>query len=109
MNIMWLKKHLILIALALLLPLFAQATSVLPLGLERLVGDAATVFNGRCISNHVEQDLASNMVVTYTTFAVLDAVKGNAGLTHTIKQIGGQLPGSAIHMKMARYPEIHRG
>ena len=109
MNISWLNKCRILIAISLLLPAFVHAASVLPLGLERLVGDAKTVFNGRCISNQVEQDVHSNMVVTYTTYEVLDAIKGDIGITHTIKQIGGQLPGSNIHMKWPGIPKFTVG
>ena len=97
--------------IGLLVVLFVQslslsAASVTPAGLERLLGSAEYVFHGRCLSNQVELDIGSNLVVTYTTFEVLDAVKGEPGSTHTIKQIGGYLPGSNVYMNWPGVPRF---
>jgi hypothetical protein len=78
-----------LLALSLVLP--AHATTVLPATLDDLVGGAAAVFEGTCISNRTERDPRSGMAVTYTTFLVKDTLKGSVGMTHVIKQIGGDL------------------
>jgi len=86
-----------------------HAASVLPLGLERLLSDAEAVFNGRCISNQVERDVYTNMVVTYTTFEVIDVVKGQVSQTHTIKQIGGYLQDSNVHMRWPGIPKFSVG
>lgn len=98
-----------LLAVLLIQSLAVHAASVLPLGLERLVGGADIVFHGRCLANQVELDASTNMVVTYTTFEVLDTVKGEPGITHTIKQIGGNLPGSNVHMKWPGVPKFIEG
>lgn len=67
----------------------AQATSVLPLYLEEIVDTAAVAFQGTVTEVRSERD-ADGRVVTYTTFRVNDKLKGEAGITHTIKQIGGE-------------------
>lgn len=69
----------------------AHATSVLPLYLDEIVDQAAIAFQGTVTEVHSERD-TDGRVVTYTTFAVHDQLKGNTGATHTIKQIGGDLP-----------------
>lgn len=86
----------------------AAATSVLPLGLERLHGDAKLIFLGECLSNSVELDQQSARVVTYTTFEVLETYKGRPGHSHTIKQIGGNLPG-ALNVRIAGVPQFEVG
>lgn len=69
----------------------AQASTVLPLYLDEIVADAAVAFQGICTDNRTELDPATGLVVTYTTFAVTDVLKGAVGATHTIKQMGGRM------------------
>ena len=87
----------------------SQAAMVVPLGLERLHGDAEYIFLGECLSNNVEYDRASDMVVTYTTFDVVETFKGALGQTHTIKQVGGVLPGADMVTKFAGVPQFEVG
>ena len=87
----------------------SQAAMVVPLGLDRLHGDAEYVFLGECLSNSVDHDRVSDMVVTYTTFEVIEAFKGSLGRTHTIKQVGGVLPGADIATKFAGVPQFDVG
>ena len=75
-----------------LLSLNCWSATVLPLGLERLQAAAELVFDGVCISNQVVHDPISGMAVTYTTFNILENLKGARLQTYTIKQIGGSLP-----------------
>jgi hypothetical protein len=70
---------------------FAGAASVRPLALGELIDTATVAFEGTCIGNRTERDPATNMVVTYTTFAVKEVLKGEVGNTHIIKQVGGKL------------------
>ena len=72
----------------------AHATSVRPLYLDEVIDTAAVAFEGTCVENRTEVDPATGFVVTYTTFQVSDVLKGQVGAMHTIKQIGGTLPGS---------------
>ena len=67
----------------------AAATSMLPISLEQLATRADLIFYGRVISNEVKNDVQSGQIATFTDFEIIDLVKGKAGNTHTIKQIGG--------------------
>jgi hypothetical protein len=106
-----LKRH-----LARLLALFALAVagpawaiSVLPAQLDEIVDKATVAFEGRCVGNRTERDPVSGLVVTYTTFEVVDRLKGDVGATHTIKQIGGSLPDGSFHYKVDGVPTFTVG
>jgi hypothetical protein len=49
------------------------------------------------------------MVVTYTTFDVKDVIKGNVSPTHTIKQIGGVMPGGEASYRVHGIPTFTVG
>jgi hypothetical protein len=87
----------------------AQAASVLPLFLDEIVDRAAVAFEGTCVANRSERDPATNLVVTYTTFEVRDALKGAVGTTYTIKQVGGDLPGEDLHYRVDGIPKFAVG
>jgi hypothetical protein len=87
----------------------AAATSVLPVSLQRMAASAETIFHGTAINNEVRLDQASGRVATYTTFKVIEVIKGNPGATHTIKQIGGQLPGSHVRQVIHGVPRFTAG
>ena len=88
---------------------YALAATVLPLGMERLHGDAKVVFLGECLSNSVELDRQSDRVVTYTTFEVLETYKGKLGSSITIKQIGGNLPDANLTVVVPGVPQFEVG
>jgi hypothetical protein len=103
------KPRLVLIPVILSLQLWcwqAVATSVLPLSLQRMSSAAHIIFHGRVVSNEVKQDPASGQVATFTHFEVFEAVKGNPGNAYTIKQIGGQLPGSSVRLVIHGVPRF---
>jgi hypothetical protein len=93
----------------LLSSLQAAATSVLPVSLQRMTSKAAIIFHGTAINNEVKLDQTSGRVATYTTFKVNEAIKGDPGTTHTIKQIGGQLPGSNVRQLIHGVPRFAVG
>jgi len=70
----------------------ARATSVIPLYLEEIVDQSAVAFEGTVTENRNARD-EEGRPVTYTTFAVSDALKGNPGSTYTIKQLGAETEG----------------
>ena len=72
-----------------------QASNIPPLYLDQLIDGSAIAFQGDCIDNRTERDAHTGLIVTYTTFQVQDVLKGQVGSTHTIKQMGGRLPGPA--------------
>jgi hypothetical protein len=77
-----------LLAVTLVLPGVAPATTVLPLDLEALTAAAGCVFMGRVIEVRSGHD-RHGLPVTWTTFAVDEALKGTAAATIEIKQLGG--------------------
>ena len=93
----------------LLCSLQAAATSVLPVSLQRMAQTAEMIFHGTAIGNEVRLDQASGRVATYTSFKVIEVIKGNPGATHTIKQIGGQLPGSNVRLMIHGVPRFDVG
>ena len=87
----------------------AQALSVLPLYLEELIDTSAVAFEGTCTGNRTERDAATNLVVTYTTFAVHDVLKGSVDTTHVIKQVGGSIPGDDLQYLVPGIPKFAVG
>ena len=87
----------------------ASATSLLPVSPQRMSAVAESIFHGRVIDNTVKLDPASGRVATFTTFKVLEAVKGEIGKTHVIKQIGGHLPGSSVRLVIHGVPQFETG
>lgn len=87
----------------------AHATSVLPLYLDELVDTAAVAFQGTVLDNRTEREAGSKLVVTYTTFAVSDVLKGTVAATHTIKQIGGELAGEGMSYRIQGVPKFVPG
>jgi hypothetical protein len=67
----------------------ALATSLLPISLEQLSTRATTVFYGVVTGNKVSKDERTGHIATFTSFEILESIKGDIGETHTIKQIGG--------------------
>jgi hypothetical protein len=87
----------------------AHAASVVPLYLDEVIDTSTVAFEGTCIDNRTERDGATNRVVTYTTFAVRDVLKGSVGTTHVIKQIGGSLPEQNLEYRVDGIPKFAIG
>ena len=104
-----LKRILLLFTVTALCSLKAVATTVLPVSLQQLSSTAELIFYGTAISNEVRLDETSHRVATFTTFAVIDVIKGAVGATHTIKQIGGQLPDSRVRQIIRGVPRFSVG
>ena len=104
------KKTVILfISLILVTSLPARATVLIPLSLQQVTERANLIFQGRVTNVEVRVDEVSQRVATYTTFAVQDVIKGKTGATHTIKQVGGQLPGSKVALRIHGVPRFNLG
>ena len=103
------NRILLICALAVAAISNAWATTVLPLTLDDIVGNAAVAFEGTCTDNKTERDAQTNLVVTYTTFAVHDVIKGDVGATYTIKQVGGELPNTDVAIKFHGVPKFTQG
>ena len=86
-----------------------HATMVLPQGLDNLHAKAKYIFLGDCLENKVALDPVSGRVATFTTFQILESLKGDPGTTYTIKQVGGQLPDSPIVTHIVGVPQFEVG
>ncbi len=105
-------KHSFLIFYLLLSALIAMpatATSILPVTLEQLSTRANIIFYGKTIDNQVKKDEQSGQIATFTTFEVIDLIKGNTGTTHTIKQLGGKHNDSHTHLLVYGVPQFSIG
>ncbi len=87
----------------------ASATSVLPISLEQLSTRASLIFYGEVISNQVKKDEQSGRIATFTKFKIIQLIKGSAGETHTIKQIGGHDKASNTVLRIHGVPQFHTG
>jgi len=87
----------------------AQALTVIPLDLTELHKQAKHISFAECISNQTEMDAQHNMVVTYTTFSIMEHVKGSRQQTITIKQIGGKMPDNGPALSIPGVPSFNVG
>ena len=53
--------------------------------------------------------MVSGQIATFTTFEVINILKGSTSSTHTIKQIGGSLPESSRRLVIKGVPRFHVG
>lgn len=104
-----LKRLLVACLLGLAMVIPAGATTVLPLYLDEMIASSAIAFEGTCVENRTERDPGTNFVVTYTTFAVREALKGEVAMTHVIKQIGGRLPDGTSDFNIQGVPKFTPG
>lgn len=85
-----------------------QATTLIPIDLPELHRQASHIVFAECINNQVEIDTQTNMVVTYTTFAVIEHIKGNREQTFTIKQAGGNMPNNSASFSIPGVPSFRQ-
>ena len=102
-----------IIVFSLLFNLFSlstvSATSLRPITLEQMSTRATLIFYGEVLSNQVKQDEQSGYIATFTEFKVIDLIKGDAGNTHTIKQIGGELKDRNMALRIHGVPRFQVG
>lgn len=108
-NGIMLKQFFVACLLGLALAGPAGAASVRSLTLGEIIDTATVAFQGTCIGNRTERDAATDLVVTYTTFAVKDVLKGTVQATHIIKQIGGKMPAGELSFRVDGVPTFAVG
>lgn len=89
-----------------LLSIASQAVTMKHIGLEQLSEKATLIFYGKAINNHSEVDEQSAQIVTYTTFEIIDLIKGHPISSYTIKQLGGRLPDTQITQHVPGVPRF---
>jgi len=87
----------------------SMATSMLPINLQQLSTRASLIIYAEVLNNETARDENTGTIVTYTTFKIIDLIKGTAGETHTIKQIGGTLADGGITYRIHGVPKFLAG
>ncbi len=78
----------------------AQATTVIPPSFDELVAQAQVIFEGTVTETQSQWagEGASRRIVTYVTFKVDDAIKGDPGATYTLRMLGGTVDGHTMEV-----------
>ena len=87
----------------------ASATTVIPPSFDELVSEAEIIFQGSVtnLQPQWEGQGAQRHIVTYVTFKVEDALKGNPGREITLRMFGGTIAGQS--MRVSDAPRFHVG
>ncbi len=87
----------------------ASATTVIPPTFDELVGQANVIFQGHVTNVKSEWvgEGAQRYIVSYVTFKVEEALKGNPGQSFTIRMLGGTVAGETMGVSDA--PKFHVG
>lgn len=92
-------RRLALVALPLVAAaLTARATTVIPPDFDHLVSRAQVIFEGdvSAIQSQWIGEGTEHRIVTYVTFKVDDALKGDVGSSYTIRMLGGTVDGKTM-------------
>ncbi len=92
-------RRLALVALPLVAAaLTARATTVIPPDFDHLVSRAQVIFEGdvTAIQSQWIGEGTEHRIVTYVTFKVDDALKGDVGSSYTIRMLGGTVDGKTM-------------
>lgn len=86
-----------------------QATTVIPPTFDELVGRAEVIFQGSVtdVRSQWTGEGAQRHIVTYVTFKVEDAIKGNPGGSYTMRMLGGTVEGQT--MEVSDSPKFKKG
>jgi hypothetical protein len=76
------------------------ATTVIPPSFDELVGEAQTIFQGTVtgVRSQWIGEGAQRHIVSYVTFRVDDAFKGNPGAQYTLRMLGGTVDGQTMEV-----------
>jgi hypothetical protein len=93
------KLNYLLVGLSCLAALFSvEATTVIPPSFDELVAQADVIFQGQ-VTNVQSQwvgEGAQRHIVSYITFKVEEALKGDPGQTYTMRMLGGTVDGETM-------------
>jgi hypothetical protein len=86
-----------------------HATTVIPPTFDELVGRAEVIFQGSVtdVRSQWTGEGAQRHIVTYVTFKVEDAIKGNPGGSYTMRMLGGTVDGQT--MEVSDSPKFKKG
>ena len=77
-----------------------HATTVIPPSFDELVDQAQLIFQGTVTETQSQWagEGASRRIVTYVTFKVEEAIKGEPGETYTLRMLGGTVDGQTMEV-----------
>jgi len=77
-----------------------QATTVIAPTFDQLVDEADVIFQGKvtALQSQWTGEGAQRVIVTFVTFQVEDAMKGNPGQRYTVRMLGGTVDGQTIEI-----------
>ena len=78
----------------------ARATTVIPPGFDDLVRRAEVIFEGEVtgLQSQWIGEGAEHRIVTFVSFKVDEALKGNLGATYTMRMLGGTVDGETMEV-----------
>jgi len=78
----------------------ARATTVVPPTFDELVGQAELIFQGTVteVKSQWTGEGGERHIVSYVTFKVEDAVKGDPGANYTMRMLGGTVDGTTMEV-----------
>jgi len=97
----------LLIPITLLLAVEANATISRAIGFDEKVDKAAAIVLGTCVNNVSRWDAAGKWILTYSTFRIEKAMKGEPAQEMTIVTPGGAVNG--IHQETIGVPKFEVG
>lgn len=83
--------------------LAAAATTVVPISLERLTRASTHVVRAKALQSWSAWDASHSRIFTYTRFALVKRLKGQAPSTFVVKQMGGSAGGYTQHVAGVRH------
>jgi hypothetical protein len=83
----------ILFLLTLIVPGLLFATTVVPMGVEKLTKVSTHIVEGQAVSSAARWNSEHTFIFTYTKFEVRQALKGQTPGTIVVRQIGGTVDG----------------
>ena len=91
-------KHLLLLTALVATAPLVRATTVIPPTFDELVDQADFIFQGEVTNVKSEWvgEGAQRHIMSYVSFNVSDAVKGNPGQNYTIRMLGGTVDGESM-------------
>jgi len=91
-------KHLLLLTALVATAPFVRATTVIPPTFDELVDQADLIFQGEVTNVKSEWvgEGAQRHIMSYVSFKVSDAVKGDTGQNYTIRMLGGTVDGESM-------------
>jgi hypothetical protein len=82
-------KRVSVFLLSLALPVVMYATTVIPMGVEKLASVSTHIVEARAVQSASQWNTEHTLILTYTQFEVTRTLKGQVPATFMVRQLGG--------------------